>query len=125
MMAATPPPAAAQEAVAVELRDIEHELSRQMRALKGADEAPVLRARMSNLVIVCDRPDLADQVAAQIPDIVAVHPARVLLLVGEPEGKGAPERDDGNSSFSGPQHSPITATVHVYSHRLNNHQQAC
>src|SRR5439155_9308130 len=83
MMPDTPSPAV-QEAVSVGLHDIERELSRQMRALQGAGEAPVLRARMSNLVVFCDRPDMADRVAAQIPDIVAIHPARVLLLVGEP-----------------------------------------
>ena len=44
-----------QEKVSVPLRDVELELSRQMRALQGVDETPVLRACMSNLVIFCDR----------------------------------------------------------------------
>jgi glucose-6-phosphate dehydrogenase assembly protein OpcA len=97
------------EAVAVPLSEIERELSRQMRALQGVKETPVVRVRMSNLVIFCDRKELADQVAAQLPDIVAVHPARVLLLIGEP----------------GAENAEITATVHVRAHRLDNHQQAC
>jgi glucose-6-phosphate dehydrogenase assembly protein OpcA len=97
------------EAVTVPLQDIEPELSRQMRGLQGVKEAPVLRARMSNLVIFCDQKELADRVTAQLPDIVAVHPARVLLLIG------APGAEDGE----------ITATVHVRPHRLDNRQQAC
>src|SRR5262249_29551299 len=43
---------------------------------------------MSNLVIFCDRADAAAGVAAQVPEIVAAHRARVLLVVGEP-GDGA------------------------------------
>jgi glucose-6-phosphate dehydrogenase assembly protein OpcA len=97
------------EAVTVPLHEIEQELSRQMRALQGVEEAPVLRARMSNLVVFCDQQELADRVTAQLPDIVAVHPARVLLLIGEPGGDNA----------------EITATVHVRAHRLDNRQQAC
>ena len=108
MTTATPPPPV-QEAVSVPLRDIERELSRQLRALQGADETPVLRARMSNLVIFCARKDTGDSVAAQLSDIVAVHPARVLLLIGE----------------SGLEDAEITATVHVRAHRLDNRQQAC
>jgi glucose-6-phosphate dehydrogenase assembly protein OpcA len=97
------------EAVPVPLGDIERELSRQMRALQGVDETPVLRARMSNLVIFCDRQSTGETVAAQIPDVVAVHPARVILLIGE----------------SGPPEAEITAKVYVRAHRLGNRQQAC
>jgi glucose-6-phosphate dehydrogenase assembly protein OpcA len=109
LMTTTTLPSPSQEAVSVPLGDIERELNRQMRALQGADEAPVMRARLSNLVIFCDRQDTSETVAAQIPDIVAVHPARVMLLVGE----------------SGPEEAPITATVLVRAHRLGNRQQAC
>ena len=75
------------EAVAypsVPLHECEGELSRQMRVGQQPGEAATLRARMSNLVIFCDRPEQADRIAADIPDIVAMHPARVLLLIGEP-----------------------------------------
>lgn len=108
-MTTTTPLPALQDAVPIPLRDIERELSAKMRALQGADETPVVRARMSNLVIFCGRKDTAESVAAQIPDIVAVHPARVLLLIGE----------------DGPEDAAITATVHVRAHRLGNRQQAC
>ena len=108
-MTTTPSPAPVPEAVAVPLRDIERELSRQMRALQGVEETPVLRARMSNLVIFCTSKEVADSVAAQVPDIVAVHPARVLLLIGEP----------------GPGNVDITAKVQVRGQRLDARQQAC
>ncbi len=108
-MTTTTPPSPVQDAISVPLRDIERELSRQMRALQGVDETPVLRARLSNLVIFCERKDTAEGVAAQIPDIVGVHPARVLLLIGEP----------------GPEDAQITATVLVRAHRLGNRQQGC
>jgi glucose-6-phosphate dehydrogenase assembly protein OpcA len=108
-MITTSAPPSAPQAVTVPLGDIEAELSRQMRALQGVEVTPVLRARMSNLVIFCDRKDTAESVAAQVPDIVAVHPARVLLLIGEP----------------GPENADIAATVHVRGHRLDSRQQAC
>jgi glucose-6-phosphate dehydrogenase assembly protein OpcA len=64
---------------------------------------------MSNLVIFCNSNELAASIAAQVPDIVAVHPARVLLLVGEP---GEENRD-------------IVAEVHVRPQRLGSRQQSC
>ncbi len=75
--------------IPVLLKDVEGELSRRLRVAQEADESPILRARMSNLVIFCDRQDLADQLAGEIPDIVTIHPARVLLLLAEPDGKTA------------------------------------
>lgn len=68
----------------VALKDVESELTRRMRIVQGPGDSPILRACMSNLVIYCDRPELANQVALEIPDIVATHPARVLLLIAEP-----------------------------------------
>jgi glucose-6-phosphate dehydrogenase assembly protein OpcA len=67
----------------VALKDVERELGRRMRAVQGPGESPILRASMSNLIVFCDRQELADQVAQEIPEIVAAHPARVLLLVAE------------------------------------------
>src|ERR1700730_17655377 len=96
-MTTTTAPSPVQDAISVPLRDIERELSRQMRALQGADEAPVQRARLSKRCIFCERKNTAESVAAQIPDIVGVHPARVLLLIGEP----------------GPEDAQISATVLV------------
>ena len=69
----------------VSLWDVERELSRQMKALQGPDERPVQRARMANLVVYCDSQERAAQLNAEIPDVVAVHPARVLLLVADPQ----------------------------------------
>jgi glucose-6-phosphate dehydrogenase assembly protein OpcA len=68
----------------VALKDVERELSRRIKAIQGPGESPILRACMSNVIIYCDRVDLADQVTREIPEIMIVHPARVLLLIAEP-----------------------------------------
>jgi glucose-6-phosphate dehydrogenase assembly protein OpcA len=67
----------------VSLRDVERVLVRQMKALQGPGAAPVQRARMANLVIYCNSLEQAARINAQIPEIEAVHPARVLLVIGE------------------------------------------
>jgi len=72
----------------VPLAGVERELLRRVHALQAPGEAPMQRACMSNLVIFCDRPELARAVAEAVPAVVAVHPARVLLLLGESEIKG-------------------------------------
>jgi glucose-6-phosphate dehydrogenase assembly protein OpcA len=69
----------------VPLRNVERELNRQMKVLQGPGDSPVLRARMSNLVIFCNSGAQADQLDRDLPAVCAVHPARVLLLVGERE----------------------------------------
>lgn len=70
----------------VPLHDVETELHRRLQAIQGLGEgAPVQRACMSNLVIFCDKPELADKVAEEVPTIVSQHPARVLLLTAAPE----------------------------------------
>lgn len=92
----------------VALRDVEPELDRQMRELQGSGEGPLLRARMSNLVIFCNTPEQAVGITAAVPGVVTVHPARVLLLIGEP----------------GPESCPITATVTVHAHRIGKQQTA-
>ena len=74
-------------AVPVPVHEVERELLRQYNAHRG-DEGVVLQlVRMSNLIIYCNTPDVARRIAAQVPDIMAVHPARVLLLIGD---NGAP-----------------------------------
>jgi glucose-6-phosphate dehydrogenase assembly protein OpcA len=67
----------------VPLRDVERELNKQMKALQGAGSAPVQRARMSNMVIFCDSLERSILLNEQVLTISVVHPARVLLLVGE------------------------------------------
>jgi glucose-6-phosphate dehydrogenase assembly protein OpcA len=99
--------AAANQPVTVELKEVEHELSRQMKLLQGQGEEPVRRARMSNLVVFCNSRDQAERLAADIPEVVSVHPARVLLLLGE----------------SGATSGAIQATVHVRPQRLGSKQQ--
>jgi glucose-6-phosphate dehydrogenase assembly protein OpcA len=69
--------------VSVPLHGVEREVGRQMKVLQGPGAAPVQWARMANLVIYCDSAALAAAVDAQIPDVCAAHPARVLLLVGD------------------------------------------
>jgi glucose-6-phosphate dehydrogenase assembly protein OpcA len=74
----------------VALHDVEHELNRQMKVLQGAGTEPVLRAHMSNLVIFCDNAERADEIDLELPDICAVHPARVLLLIGDRNAADTP-----------------------------------
>lgn len=64
-------------------REVEREFLRQMKQLQGPDERPVQRARMANLVIFCTTQERAAQLNQEIPDVVAVHPARVLLLIAD------------------------------------------
>lgn len=95
--------------VVVPVQDVEHELTRQMNAVTASGEAPVLRACMSNLVIYCDSVDLARRVQAEIPAIVALHPARVLLAIGE----------------AGLQTEEVTTTVHVQRHNGEHGRSIC
>jgi hypothetical protein len=69
----------------VPLGAVERELLRQMKELQGPDERPVQRARMANLVIYCASQERAASLNAEIPEVVNVHPARVLLLVADAE----------------------------------------
>ena len=70
-------------------RMVEREFLRQMKQLQGPDERPVQRARMANLVIYCAGQERAAQLNREIPDVVAVHPARVLLLIADEESSSA------------------------------------
>jgi glucose-6-phosphate dehydrogenase assembly protein OpcA len=67
----------------VALKDVERELKRQMQALQGAG-VPLQRARMSNCVIFCDDLERSIIINEHVPAISTVHPARTILLVGEP-----------------------------------------
>jgi len=73
----------ATEAVEVPLGSVERELGRRLKRLDGPSESPVHRARMSNLIIYCTDEPHATTVESQIPEIVKIHPARVLLLVAD------------------------------------------
>ena len=74
----------------VPVYEVERELWQQMRAGQDPGEAPALRSRMSNLIIFCTCSETAHNVASAIPEIVAIHPARVLLLIAEPEQDTGP-----------------------------------
>lgn len=73
----------------VPLGMVERELLRQMKELQGPDERPVQRTRMANLVVFCASQQRAASLNAEIPEVVNVHPARVLLLVADEETTGA------------------------------------
>jgi glucose-6-phosphate dehydrogenase assembly protein OpcA len=75
----------------IPLGKIEQELTRQLSVGQKAGEAPVRRARMSNLVIFCGSDEQASSVEQALPHIVANHPARVLLLIGDTTNRGQAE----------------------------------
>jgi glucose-6-phosphate dehydrogenase assembly protein OpcA len=92
-----------QTGAAVPLRRVEEELARQMQALQGGQggaEAPMQRACMSNLVVYCDRREQAEEVASQVPEIVASHPARVLLLLGDSASAADTPQASGSNSVT-------------------------
>jgi glucose-6-phosphate dehydrogenase assembly protein OpcA len=89
----------------VPLWQVEREFLRQMKALQGPDERPVQRARMANLVIYCASQERAAQLDREIPDVVGVHPARVLLLIADADSASA----------------ELTTTVLVRPLRLGSH----
>ncbi|MBI3407702.1 MAG: glucose-6-phosphate dehydrogenase assembly protein OpcA [Planctomycetes bacterium] len=66
------------------LSQIEVVLAQQVNAGKDPNEEPVRKARMSNLVVYCDQPQVFETIQNTVPDIVAQHPARVILVVKEP-----------------------------------------
>ncbi len=93
----------------VPLENVERELARQLGTLQDDKTEVVQLVRMSNLVIYCQSVEAARRIAAQVQDVVAVHPARVLLLLG----------DNGSAKLN------IEAEVLVEARRLSEHQQAC
>jgi len=86
-MSTLTPPNLEEEARPVELRDIEKELMRRVKFVQDPGDAPVLRARMSNLIIYKDRADDVDAVIADVPKITAIHPSMVFLLVAGPSAE--------------------------------------
>ncbi len=69
----------------------------------------VMRACMSNLIIYCDTKEEAVLIGREIPAIVDVHPARVLLLIGN----GQPKKGNTESNVS------------IYYTELNSGWQVC
>jgi glucose-6-phosphate dehydrogenase assembly protein OpcA len=91
----------------VPLQDVDRALTRQLKMVQGSGQMPAVKARMSNFVIYCGKEEQAAQVRNDIPEIVSVHPARVLLLIGEAA-----------------EHEPATAEVSVWC-QASNRRHAC
>jgi glucose-6-phosphate dehydrogenase assembly protein OpcA len=72
------------------LRDVERELARERARVKPPDGPPTLLACMSNLIVFCNGSEQAEKLSKELPAIVALHPARVLLVIAEP---GPPDKD--------------------------------
>jgi len=81
-VAATVSEFAAFAARAVDVRSLEHELSR-LWDQHTDDDGDVTRAVMSNLLIISDGTDDETTLAEEIATIVQRHPSRVLLLVAD------------------------------------------
>jgi glucose-6-phosphate dehydrogenase assembly protein OpcA len=101
-------PAPASEEL-VPLDKVEAELAHRLKEAHGDGQAPVIQARMSNLVVFCNQADLAARVAAEIPLILAMHPARVFLLATD-AAPGAPD---------------VSASLRVQCHRMGTTQICC
>ena len=67
----------------VPLEDVERALNSHLKTVQAPGQLPAVKARMSNLVIFCAKEEQADRIRNFIPEIVGLHPARVLLLIGE------------------------------------------
>jgi len=90
--APTPSPASlSMPARPVEVAAIDRELTRLWEEAGRGEETPhpVTRACMSNLIILCHSDTEAHTVEQEIGDIVAQHPARVLLLVAREDAPSA------------------------------------
>lgn len=84
------PPAPELVSRLVPLSQVEHELARQMSVLGDRAAGAYQRARMSNLVIYCNQIEQLESVLEDVPEVLALHPARVLLLVSNPRGEPEP-----------------------------------
>lgn len=74
----------------------------------------VMRACMSNLIIYCDNQDQADYVGKEISTIVDMHPARVLLLIGN----GQPKKGS-IESLVGIYYTELNEGWQVYAERID------
>jgi glucose-6-phosphate dehydrogenase assembly protein OpcA len=93
----------------VPFREVEYELSRRLKAAQGPGESPVMRACMSNLVIYCGTAEAAEKIACEVPTVVALHPARVLVLIADP----------------GSETGEFTSAVRVWGHVVDPGRWVC
>lgn len=111
MQTLAPPKIVSQPLKRVRIANIETELNNlwgQFNRESGGGHT-VMRACMSNLIIYCDTAEEAAVVGQEITTIVDVHPARVLLLIG-----------DGH-----PSDGPIEALITIYYTPLEDGWQVC
>src|SRR5262249_17783697 len=71
------------EETSLPLAAVETEIARLAKELQDGDSGPVLHARMSNLVVFSLNQEQAQAASSGLPDILAMHPARVILTIGE------------------------------------------
>lgn len=76
-----------QESEPIALAHVETELHHRIRAMQTSPHEMILPARMSNLVIFSDRQELTEEITEMIADIIALHPARIILLEALPSEK--------------------------------------
>jgi glucose-6-phosphate dehydrogenase assembly protein OpcA len=73
------------------LNQVERELAVRLAQAKTEDGSPLLRARLSNLVIFCNQSTQVEAVEQALDAVVTAHPARVLLLIAEPSAESSSE----------------------------------
>ena len=96
----------------VNIADIESGLGMlwaQFNQANSGGQSVVMRACMSNLIIYCDTSQEAEAISQEIAAIVDIHPARILLLVG-----------NGN-----PSEGTIEARIAIYYTALDDGWQVC
>jgi glucose-6-phosphate dehydrogenase assembly protein OpcA len=73
---------------------VEHQFAELWKQTAGetdsGDETAVMRARVANLLVFLPTESLLNEVDALVPELTAVHPSRVLVMLGERE---AADRD--------------------------------
>jgi glucose-6-phosphate dehydrogenase assembly protein OpcA len=74
----------------VPVEELENALADGLHSLQAETGSPVIRAHLSNLIIYCQKPEVAQTLRSEIPEVLNIHPARVLLLVGKPGSQAGP-----------------------------------
>jgi glucose-6-phosphate dehydrogenase assembly protein OpcA len=97
----------------IPLGRVEQELTKRLSEMPSAGQSPVLRARMANLVIYCDRPEEAGALTEAAAAVLLRHPARVLLLVVDPQAP--PGVSAAVNSWSQPSSS---SQRHIYCEQI-------
>lgn len=73
--------------VPVPVAGIDKEVRRQVHAEQDVGGPPIQQARMANLVVYSDQPGQEAALSAEVAEIVATHPARVIFLGVDPDGE--------------------------------------